>query len=57
MKYGPKLDRSAIPFLSNDRINKIYSKLRENYEKQKQEFLGEKHPDISKRKDSFHGTK
>lgn len=38
--YGPNLDKNtAVPFISNRRIDRIFNKLRAKYEKRKHLFL------------------
>lgn len=39
LKYGKKLDRSTVPFISDKKIDKIFAKLRVNYEKKKRKFM------------------
>ena len=44
LRYGPHLDKNtAVPFMSNNKIDRIFAKLRGKYETQKQVFLEARH--------------
>ena len=57
LRYGPNLEKTTVPFISNKRIDQKFEKLREKYEKQKQMFLEakliEREKEVNSPKKSF----